>query len=112
MNYLLFAIGLVSSVLAIMLFRDNQRLRRYVGQWCVTNEEHAELHKHYSEAMAQAAVSSEQYIKAPKLIALHRNGRLNVWTFARGDELITIETMGLLSDDVEGWRNQLGLDDG
>ena len=46
---------------------------------------------------------------ACRLLSIHRNGRLNVFTFARGDETFTIETMGLLSDNIDEWRKVAGL---
>ena len=104
-------INIIWLIVSFLLIKDNIRLRRYLRERFVTNKEHAELHQLYIDAGTQAATMSEQFINAPKLIALHRNGRLNVWTFARGDEMITIETMGLLSDDVENWKQQLGLND-
>ena len=43
------------------------------------------------------------------LFKIDRDGRTNKFTFVRGTELHVIETMGLLSDDIEQWRNDLGL---
>lgn len=43
------------------------------------------------------------------LIGLEREGRVNKFTFARGDKLVVIETMGLISDDFGQWRKDLGL---
>lgn len=44
-----------------------------------------------------------------RLIAITRNGRMNVFTFIRNGEPFEIETMGLLSDDIAGWRKQAGI---
>lgn len=49
------------------------------------------------------------FLTSCRLITIHRNGRLNVFTFARGDSVFTIETMGLLSDIPDNWRKQAGL---
>lgn len=43
------------------------------------------------------------------LISIEREGRLNKFTFARGDKLVVIETMGLISDDFGQWRKDLGV---
>lgn len=45
----------------------------------------------------------QDYIDACRLIAIHRDGRLNVFTFVRGDDTWSIETMGLLSDKPQEW---------
>lgn len=52
---------------------------------------------------------AHNFLNACRLIAIYRNGRLNVFTFARGDTNFTIETMGLLSDTPQTWREQAGL---
>ena len=41
------------------------------------------------------------------LVAIDRNGRSNIFTFARNGETFQIDTMGLLSDDVQQWRTEL-----
>lgn len=41
------------------------------------------------------------------LIAIERKDRLNRLTFMRGPEIHVIETMGLISDDIRGWREKL-----
>lgn len=93
----------------IALIFEVIRLRRYMIKQFVTNEQHAALYQQYALTQQQAASMAKQFIDAPKLIAIHRDGRLNVFTFARGDEYFTIETMGLLNDDVDGWRKQAGI---
>ena len=45
-----------------------------------------------------------------KLVAINRNGRMNVFTFERNGEHFEIETMGMLSDDVPGWKKKAGLE--
>lgn len=52
-----------------------------------------------------------QVIHLATLIGIHRDGRMNVFTFARKGEVFKIETMGLLSDNVPQWRKQAGLED-
>lgn len=49
------------------------------------------------------------YVQACKLVAITRNGRMNVFTFERNGEHFEIETMGMLSDDIAGWKTQAGL---
>jgi hypothetical protein len=51
----------------------------------------------------------EQWHNTCRLIDIQRNGRSNFFTFCRGNETFTIETMGLLSDDIAEWRKQAGL---
>ena len=41
------------------------------------------------------------------LIDIQRDGRLNKFTFMRGDKVEVVETMGLISDDVGGWKRRL-----
>ena len=41
------------------------------------------------------------------LIGIERNGRVNSFTFARGNAVHKIETMGLMSDDLPGWKEKL-----
>lgn len=50
------------------------------------------------------------YPDACRLISITRNGRMNVFTFARGETNFKIETMGLLSDNTDEWRTLAGLD--
>jgi len=59
---------------------------------------------------AEATTASVERIKdLPVLVSLEREGRLNKFIFARGDKLIAIETMGLISDDFGQWRKDLGV---
>lgn len=43
------------------------------------------------------------------LVSIERKGRMNLFTFKRNGEVFTIETMGLLSDDIAAWRKKAGL---
>ena len=42
-------------------------------------------------------------------VGIHRDGRMNKFTFIADGQLVEIETMGLLSDNVRAWRDQLGI---
>lgn len=53
---------------------------------------------------------SHNFLNACRLIAIHRNGRVNEFTFARHDKMFMIETMGILSDRPDEWRKQAGID--
>lgn len=57
-----------------------------------------------SQLAAMNAVKQHAY-----LIGLERKERVNVFTFARGDQVVQIETMGLISDDFGQWRKDLGV---
>lgn len=41
------------------------------------------------------------------LIDIRRGGRKNIFIFQRGEKIIKIETMGLLSDDIKTWKDEL-----
>jgi len=43
------------------------------------------------------------------LFKIDRDGRVIKFTFVRGTELHIIETMSLMSSDVEQWRSDLGV---
>jgi hypothetical protein len=58
---------------------------------------------------SQARDVANQFLTSCRLLSIHRNGRLNVFTFARGDQIFTVETMGLLSDNPDEWRTMAGL---
>lgn len=53
---------------------------------------------------------SHNFVNSCRLISIHRSGRTNHFTFARGDKTFSIETVGLLSDDPRAWREQAGLE--
>lgn len=57
----------------------------------------------------QARNVANEFLTSCRLLSIHRNGRLNVFTFARGDQIFTVETMGLLSDNPDEWRTMAGL---
>lgn len=41
------------------------------------------------------------------LIAIVRDGRINRFTFVRGETITQIETMGMLGDDFNEWKHRL-----
>ncbi len=45
--------------------------------------------------------------KRPFLISIERNKRVNRFTFVRDGNLVTIETMGLISDNIKDWKDKL-----
>jgi ABC-type multidrug transport system fused ATPase/permease subunit len=59
----------------------------------------------------QRANTANNFYQACRLISIHRQDRMNLFTFARGDEMFTIETVGMLSDDPDEWRRLAGLTD-
>jgi hypothetical protein len=72
-------------------------------------------HAHFSEVELsrcrdiRAHSIADDFLSSCRLLSIHRNGRLNVFTFARGDQVFTVETMGLLSDNPDEWRKLAGL---
>ncbi len=44
-----------------------------------------------------------------RLSSIERNGRINIFHFVRNGETFTIETMGLLGDDVNDWNMKAGI---
>lgn len=66
------------------------------------------IKEHNSHIMATKKVG-EDFMNACRLIDIRRDGRVNHFTFARGEEIFIIETMGLLSDNPNEWRKQAGL---
>lgn len=66
--------------------------------------------KKYNELLtaANAALDSIQNMeKYPVLIGIERTGRVNKFTFVRNKTVHQIETMGLISDDLPGWKEKL-----
>ena len=63
------------------------------------------------DAMRAAAdalnAAQEELRKRAYLIGIERNGRENTFTFMRGEEVHQIATMGLISDDLPGWKEKL-----
>lgn len=48
--------------------------------------------------------------KRPYLLSVDRVGRLNKFMFMVDGKIETIETMGLISDDIRGWKKALNLE--
>jgi hypothetical protein len=65
--------------------------------------------KQLKEAAEATTASVERIKDLPVLVSLERNGRVNKFIFARGEQMICIETMGLISDDFGQWRKDLGV---
>ncbi len=68
--------------------------------------------KKYNELIAAAAAqlaAMDEVRHHAFLIGLEREGRLNKFTFARGDQVIQIETYSAISDDFGKWREELGV---
>lgn len=59
------------------------------------------------EASEQLLKTLEELKTRPYLIGIERSGRLNKFTFCRGEELYVVETMGLISDPVKEWKEKL-----
>lgn len=81
-------------------------------RWVVWNYRYNKLRSEYDYYMTYlhgSQSTARNYLDSCRLIAIHRDGRLNVFTYQRNDEIFTIETMGLLGDDVEGWRKRAGV---
>lgn len=108
-GYVLSTIIVALIGIIVWLIFEYRLVRRNLQRALNTNEQNISLHSEYQATHQQAAAASEQFINAAKLIAIHRTGRENVFTFARGSDFFTIETMGLLNDDVDGWRKQAGI---
>lgn len=73
-------------------------------------KEQAERYKQLFDQLADdyAKLLNERHGIA-RLSDIRRDGRINVFTFVRDGETFTIETMGLLSDDIPAWKQQAGI---
>lgn len=99
---LLFVI-LITAMIALGYRRQTKRIE----------SEYRKLLAVYNEAitLAEAGQSTaKDFLNACRLIAIHRSGRMNHFTFVRGNETFTIQTMGLMSDVPDVWRKWAGLD--
>lgn len=67
--------------------------------------------KDYEDFKATAAALQAELEKLrdrPFLIGIERVGRVNKFTFSRGEgEPYVVETMGLLSDNLPEWKEKL-----
>lgn len=41
------------------------------------------------------------------LVSIERDGRVNKFIFMRGEKMYVIETMGLISDNIPEWKEEL-----
>lgn len=60
-----------------------------------------------SKAVTKETIEAES--ERATLVSIERKGRMNLFTFKRDGEVFTIETMGLLSDNIAAWRKKAGL---
>ena len=88
-------IAVLAIGLAVGYRRERVHFRRNIDEW------EAEL--------IRLKGASHNFLTSCRLIAIHRSGRLNVFTFARDNKIFMIETMGMLSDTPQTWREQAGL---
>lgn len=95
---------IVVLLIAVILLHDNYRHVR--AEFIKLQSTRNEWEKIATERHAVA----HNYLNACRLIAIHRNGRMNVFTFARGDKIFSIETMGLWEDNVDQWKQQAGIE--
>lgn len=79
--------------------------RHWMKRAIIAEDQRAEWEQEFSKLRG----ISHNFLTSCRLIAIHRNGRVNVFTFARGDKNFTIETMGMLSDLPQTWRELAGL---
>lgn len=65
----------------------------------------------FNRRVMQRLLEAEKTVEIAKnrtmLIDIERKGRMNVFVFMRGRERIEIETVGLLSDNIQEWRDKL-----
>ena len=64
-------------------------------------------YKEMQESAAAMLESLQELKKQSILVGIERNGRVNEFTFVRNGKMIKIETMGLISDDLPGWKEKL-----
>lgn len=58
-------------------------------------------------ALERAIAANEALSKRAFIIGIDRQQRMNKFTFMRNGEVYQIETMGLISDDLPGWKKAL-----
>lgn len=60
------------------------------------------------ETALKLAIEANEALQSRSfLFSIEREGRTNKFTFIRNGKFHQIETMGLLSDDVPGWKEAL-----
>lgn len=57
--------------------------------------------------LAHLIAASEEVAKRAVLVDIVREGRVNKFIFMRQGKLFTVETMGLISDDIVRWKKDL-----
>ena len=59
------------------------------------------------ERNLQLIAAAEAMNKRAFLFGIERDGRINKFLFVRNGKIFAIETMGMLGDDVPGWKRDL-----
>tara|TARA_R110000851_G_scaffold250706_1_gene403216 strand:- start:5585 stop:5806 length:222 start_codon:yes stop_codon:yes gene_type:complete len=59
------------------------------------------------EAVENLTRELEKLKRRSMLIGIERKGRVNIFTFVRGEEIVQIEAMGMMNDPLGIWRKQL-----
>ncbi len=59
------------------------------------------------ERITRAEAAAAEMAKHAYLVGINREGRSNKFIFVRNGQMFEVETMGLLSDDVQQWRKDL-----
>lgn len=102
-------LGLLILTVIILILMFVQQVKRYKLLARKYNELLAGLTE--ANAIVEAGQSTaNNFLDACRLIAIHRSGRMNTFTFVRGNASFMIQTMGLMSDVPDDWRKQAGLD--
>lgn len=61
----------------------------------------------FKRSSQELIATLDELKKKSFLIDVQRQGRVNRFTFCRGEEVITIETMGLIGDNLPEWKEKL-----
>lgn len=62
------------------------------------------------ERLEELTRASETVRNRPYLIDIRREGRVNKFVFYKSGELHIIETIGVWNDNINGWKEMLGID--
>lgn len=98
--------GVIATIAAIYYRQSARRARLSIDN---LRAEHTAIVGAWEAELVKVQGVSHNFLHACRLLSIHRNGRVNLFTFSRSDEIFTIETMGLLSDDPDEWRRLAGL---
>lgn len=63
--------------------------------------------KEYEESAKTLLTELEKLKNHSYLIGIEREGRENIFTFARDNQVHQIKTMGLISDNLPEWKEKL-----